>query len=155
MFLSKRCGLYKQMEVQGISLLISASWKGVLIKGKVWGATQAVLIDLWQWCNKRMRTRESSVLAHTKHDMLFNMLFRSSTLGIPSGSSNSPVKPIESRQEGVRSLKMLPCELSSREILLREMHIKHYQQQLAYTKGLNILRPQRKRTKRTFILYNL
>lgn len=47
--------------------------------------------------------------------------------GIPIGFSNSPAKPIESRQEGVRSVKALPCVLSSREINLRKMHIKHYQ----------------------------
>ncbi len=126
------------MEVQGISLLISTSWKRVIIKGKVWGATQSVLIDLWQWCNKRKRTRESSVLEHTQNMICFSTCSSDPAhFGTPAGSSNSPVKPIESRQEGVRSLKMLPCELSSREIILREMHIKHYQDGCLILQGVS------------------
>lgn len=125
----------------GHFLLISTSWKWVIIKGKVWGATQSVLIDLWQWCNKKKRTRESSVLEHTQNMICFSTCSSDPAhFGTPAGSSNSPVKPIESRQEGVRSLKMLPCELSSREIILREMHIKHYQDGCLILQGVLFLK---------------
>lgn len=59
---------------------------------------------------------------------------------IPTGFSNSPAKPIESRQEAVRSLKMLSCVLSSREINLRKMHIKHYQDGCLILQGVLYLR---------------
>lgn len=124
-FLTKRgvC-LCKQKEVQGISLLVSAIWKWVIIKGKVWAATQAV-----DWAVTVMQQEQEKVLStHTHTNMICFSTCSSDPAHreIPTGFSNSPAKPIESRQEGVRSLKMLPRVLSSREINMRKMHIKHY-----------------------------